>query len=808
MVNKPVSRVRAALILVAILVLTFVCYLPVLKGEFLLWDDDVHVLDNISIRGLDFEHVQDMFTATVNKIYIPLTSVSFALEYHFFGYNPFVYHLDNVLLHLLVVVMVFFLGQRLGLSQAASALAALLFGAHPIHVESVAWITERKDVLYAAFYMAALLSYLRYLEEKRGSWLVVTTVFGTLSMLSKPMALSLPLILILLDWFKGRSLKGQVLIEKSPLGIITGGIAWITYAAHARVPGESIVQSALIWPWTFTFYLRQFFFPYISVPLYRLAKPVLLTNPEYFLSLAVVVLVVLAVVRLRRHKWFTFAVLFYFLSIFFLLRFDETKDVNTVADRFMYLPGLGLCLLLGLGLERLWKNCGGKNLARGMIAAGLVVLAATFSFKTFQQCYVWRDSMSLWRHDLKYFPDEPLALNNFAITLGKTREFEDAQKGYKKVMRSGLAGVQKGIAPDVAAKIRKVDHLIGLYHRAVEVEPGYMDAYYNLGEQYARIGRFPEAVEAYKKALEIDPEFKDAHCGLGDVYVEVGDERQAVFAYEQALRFHPEDKDLHVIVVKAYTKTIEKNPGVAAYREARNHVLARYAAMVNKDRPKATSYFNLGNLYVEVGDAEMALLAYRRALEINPGHSGALYNLGNLYKEQGKLKEALGFYQKAIDADPRMADAYLNIGVIYGRQGEKDQEKSFYQKALEVDPRSGRAYFNLGFMEEADGNLPDALALYEKSVALEPDNAEGYYNLGNIYAKLKKAPEAISSYLKAVEQDPGHMNALVNLSILSFQKGDFADAVKYCDEAVLSGYEAPQGYLNALAPYRSPAAGN
>ena len=231
-----------------------------------------------------------------------------------------------------------------------------------------------------------------------------------------------------------------------------------------------------------------------------------------------------------------------------------------------------------------------------------------------------------------------------------------------------------------------------------------------MGNLYARAGRFPDAVEAYKKALENDPKFKDAHCGLGDVYVEVGDERQAIFAYEQALRFNPEDKDLHVIVVKAYTKAIGKNPGVSAYREARSNVLARYAAMVNKDRPKATSYFNLGNLYAGGGRRRNgAFWLIDGVLEINPRHSGALYNLGNLYKEQGRLKEALGFYQKALDVNPRMADAYLNMGVIYGRQGEKALEKSFYQKALEVDPRNGRAYFNLGFLEEAAENLPGAL---------------------------------------------------------------------------------------------------
>mgnify|MGYP001577675971 CR=1 FL=1 len=800
------SKKRAVLVLTAILVITFISYLPVLKGEFLLWDDDVHVLENISIRGLDLEHVLEMFTSTVNKIYIPLTSLSFALEYHFFGYNPFVYHLDNVILHILVVVMVFFLGRKLGLSQAAAGVAALIFGVHPIHVESVAWITERKDVLYAAFYMAALLSYLRYLEERKGFWLLATTMLGALSMLAKPMALSLPLILILLDWFKGRPVKGQAFIEKLPLCVILGSFTWISYAAHARIPGESVVQSALIWPWTFTFYLRQFLFPYFSVPLYRLPQPVVLTNPEYFLPLVVLVFVALALARLRRNKWFVFVVLFYFLSIFFLLRFDETRDVNVVADRFMYLPCAGFLFLFGSFVQTLWNR--GRGAGRGFLVVSFVVLSVVFSVKTFQQSRLWRNSISLWQHQLRYFPDTPIALNNIATAYGGKKEFERAQDEYRKIMQLGLENVRKGLSPQAVGYVRQVDFLIDLYQRALKSDPRFKDGYYNLGNLYARAGRFPDAVEAYKKALEVDPKFKDVHCGLGDVYVEVGDARQAIFAFDQALRLNPEDKDLHVMVVRAYTKAIEKNPGVTAYREARSNVLARYAAMVNKDRPKAASYFNLGNLYAEVGDAEMALLAYRRALEINPRHSGALYNLGNLYKEQGRLKEALGFYQKALDSDPRMADAWLNMGVIYGRQGEKDREKSSYQKALQVDPLNGRAYFNLGFLEEASGNLPGALELYQKSVALDPDNAEGYYNLGNIYAKFNKVTEAISAYLKAVEHDPGHVNALVNLSILSFQQEKFADAVKYCDEAVLLGYDAPEGYLNALAPYRKTDAGN
>ena len=264
--------------------IVFAAFSPALKNDFVFWDDDVQLYENITVRSLDSEHIWDIFKSTVNKIYIPLTVLSYAVEYHFSGYDPFIYHLDNMLLHLAVVTMVFWLGLRLGLSSTGSGVAALLFGIHPMHVESVAWVTERKDVLYSFFYLAALLSYSRYLAftgsspaiqvEKPCWFLILTVFFGILSMLAKPMALSLPLILLLMDWFHGRKILRDVFLEKIPLCAIIAGITLVSYVGHVRIPGKSLAEGAMIWVWTFVFYVRQFLFPFILVPIYQLPKPV------------------------------------------------------------------------------------------------------------------------------------------------------------------------------------------------------------------------------------------------------------------------------------------------------------------------------------------------------------------------------------------------------------------------------------------------------------------------------------------------------------------------------------------------------
>ena len=812
MPKPPILSTKAsnAVLILITLGIVFAAFLPTLKNDFILWDDDVHLYENITVQSLDAEHIRDIFTGTVNDLYIPLTILSFAVEYHYFGYDPFICHLNNLLLHLGVVALIFWFGLQLGLAAPASGLAALVFGVHPMHVESVAWVTERKDVLYAFFYMGALVSYCRYLEfsktahasqgQKFPGYLILTMVLGVVSMLAKPMALSLPLILFLLDWFYGRKFSRSSVIEKIPLIIAIAAITWLSYASHVRVPGKNIVEIPLIWAWTFTFYLRQFLFPLNLMPLYRLPQPIAFTYFEYFLSAAVLCLVILSIVRLRQYRWFIFAVAFYFFSIFFLLRFDEAKDVNIVADRFMYLPSLGFCLLAGYGVQQVWHRPLPKA-AMGVLSIVLFILA-TFFLKTNEQCRIWKNSVSLWRHQLDIYPKEVIALNNLAIAIQEEGKFKAAEETYKTIVKMRSEGFSGGLAETALKDQAYVEEVIRFYQKAVEADPGFVEARYNLGKLYDDLGDLPKAVEHYRNALMIDNRFKDAHISLGDVYRRAGDAPGAVFAYAQAIKFNPGNEDVLFNVVSVFNEAIKKDPKNKLYVQARGIVLDDYTRWINGQPPRATAFFNLGYLYAEMGDLTRAVSAYQMALDISPKHGKALYNLGNIYKEQGRLVDALTLYKKVSEVDPRNSDAYLNMGSIYLKRGNRREAKESFQKAVKVDPENAKAYFNLGVLEESAGNLQKAIDLYRESIAKDPNNRVAYYNLGNSYAKLMQNTEAINSYLNAVKVDTNYMDAWVNLSILSFKEEDYANAVKYCDEAILLGYKAPQEYLNALAPYR------
>jgi len=241
--------------LIALLLITFAVFTPVLDNELVNWDDQYHLLNNPTVISLAPGNIARIFKSIVITAYHPIPILTYALEYHFFQFNPFIYHLNNLLLHLGIVALIFLLAGRLGLSKEASFLAALIFAIHPMHVETVAWVTERKGLLYSLFYVMSLFFYAGYIQKGKKQNYFLSLLCGLLSILSKPIACSLPLILFLLDWFFKRRVNKKLLIEKIPYFLYVIPITFITYHMHARIPGRSVGEGFLTFTWSLTFYI-------------------------------------------------------------------------------------------------------------------------------------------------------------------------------------------------------------------------------------------------------------------------------------------------------------------------------------------------------------------------------------------------------------------------------------------------------------------------------------------------------------------------------------------------------------------------
>jgi len=486
--KKALQAKHVALSLSVVLIICALSFAPSLENDFVNWDDSSHLLRNHTIHPLNITNIKRIFTSLVlNETYIPLAILSFSIEHHFFQYDPFIYHLDNLILHLGVTTLVFSFALQVGMPLRAAFMAALLFGIHPMRVESVAWITERKDVLYAFFYMLALCFYWQYISKKKLSLYCTALVFGLLSILAKPMALSLPLILLVCDWFKKRKFDRSLILEKIPFFLYAVSIAWITYSVHARIPGENFQSGILIWVYTFVFYIRQFLLPFSLSPLYALPEPVSWANVHYAGSMCLLFLMLILILRLRRNRWILFAVLFYFLSIFFLLRYDNVP-IGVVADRFMYLPSLGFCLLFGIGVDRFLGYCKNRSATLRLLTSSLFVLLFIFlSFKTSEQTKIWKNSQSLWSYVIAIRPDAAIAYNN----RGTSQE--------------------------------RLDLALMDYNQTIKLDPEFPEAYFNRGKAYDQLGKYSLAIEDYTRCISFDANDAEAYYRRSLAYKKIGE---------------------------------------------------------------------------------------------------------------------------------------------------------------------------------------------------------------------------------------------------------------------------------------------
>src|SRR6058998_2654750 len=516
-----------------IAVVTFATFLPALHNQFVNWDDDKNFLENPHYRGLGWTQLSWMWTTHLGH-YIPLTWMTFGLDYLLWGMNPLGYHLTNLLLHAANAMVFFFITRRLltralpspserGHTLAVSAaFAALVFAIHPLRVESVAWATERRDVLSGLFYLSAVLAYLRACDrEERGRgwyWGAVALFAGAL--LSKSMAVNLPVVLMILDVYPLRRLGGsigwwskparRIYVEKIPFVLLAAAASAIAvmaqFSIHAALPLAqlSVPGRLAVSAYGLSFYLRKMIVPVNLSPLYELPRTVSPWAMPFILSFGLAIAITAIVLSLRRRMlglpaaWLAYlVVLLPVLGIF-------QSGPQIAADRYTYLAGLGWAILAGASLLSPWRRP--PFLFTGLAACVLFGLGIL----TWNQVQVWHDSEKLWTHALATYPKSSIAENN----LGNVRA-------------------------DQSKLAEAIEH----YRQALDINPEHASAHYNLGNVLAQQGKLAEANDHHRQALRLKPDYADAHNNLGNVLAQQGMLAEASEQYQRALQITPDDAD-------------------------------------------------------------------------------------------------------------------------------------------------------------------------------------------------------------------------------------------------------------------------
>ena len=566
------------LVPVLIALVTLAAFLPTLQNQFVNWDDHENLLDNPHYRGLGRAHLRWMWTTHMGH-WIPLTWMTFGLDYLLWGMNPVGYHLTSLLLHVTNAVVFFFVVRRiltLALPSPAershalavsAGFAALVFAIHPLRVESVAWVTERRDVLSGLFYLLTILVYLRASERgARGQgWYWLSVAAFVCALLSKSMVVNLPVVLLILGVYPLRRLGGaigwwseparRVYVEKIPFVLLAAAAAAIALMAQlSHNTMVSVVQLSglgrlAVSAYGLSFYLWKTVAPVNLSPLYELPPTVNPWAPPFIVSYGVVVAITALVLALRRRvpglpaPWLAYVVvLLPVLGIF-------QSGPQIAADRYTYLAGLGWAILAGAGLLSCWRSSRRSKTgtpATWLLASLALCVVVGLGVLNWNQVQVWHDSETLWTHALSIDPQSPIAHNDWGTALARQGRLAKASEHYRQALeiRPDYAPAHNNLGAALAQQGRLAE-AIEHFRQALRLEPNFVDAHYNLGMALAQQGKLAEASEHYRQTLQSKPDYADAHNNLGAALAQQGKLAEAIEHFRQALRLKPDFPDAH-----------------------------------------------------------------------------------------------------------------------------------------------------------------------------------------------------------------------------------------------------------------------
>ena len=667
---------RNFLIYLGLALITAAVYGPVLHFGFISLDDEPYIAQNPHLRGEITLHQLIWALTTPLDQWMPVTWLARILEYRLVGLNAGLHHLVNVLLHVVNTLLLFNVLNRMTAARWRSALVAALFALHPLHVEAVAWVTGLKDVLSMCFEMLTIWTYVRYVEQftVHGSrtrvFYTVTLLFFALALMSKPMAVTLPFVLLLLDyWPLGRTRWAQSAIgdrvkvppsqlfrEKLPLFAMTAASCVMTYWARRSLGTVTSLESLPLGPritralLSYVGYLGKAFWPTKLAVFYPLDAS--LSWAGAIVACVGLAGVTVAVIRrARREPWLATGWFWYFGTLVPVIGLVQVGVVQAMADRYTYVPFIGLFIMLCWSVP---SRALERRFPKVAVGAAAVTSLTVCTLLTRGYLGYWKDTETLFRHALNVTRDNWVAHNNL-----------------------GSALLAQG----------RVQEAIAHWEQSLRLKPDCVEAHSNLGFALSLMGRLREAAWHYEQAAGIKPENAEARDNLGNALLRLGKVQEAIRQYEQALRLKPTYAEPH---------------------------------------------YDLGIALQQMGRVQEAMKHYERAVQLNPDFAEAHNNLGIALKDVGKVPEAIEHYEEALRIKPDYAEAHYNWGIALVQLGRIQEAVRHWELALQIQPDYPEAHYNLGVALEQAGRVQEAIGHYEQALRIRPGMAKARDRLAQL----------------------------------------------------------------------------
>jgi len=717
-----------------VMVATFCIYSQVQDHEFIIFDDYQYIKDNWNIKsGLTSESISWAFTTFYAYNWFPITWLSHIIDYQLYGLNPKGHHMTNLLFHITNALLLFIILMRMTGKLWRCAFIVAMFAFHPLNVESVAWVAERKNVLSTFFWLLTMWAYIPYAEKPTIKKYGLVLMFFALGLMSKPMLITLPFVLLLLDYWPLRRLKLEqggsdnevpvksqyhvksellkLMLEKVPLFVLTTGSCILTLIAQqegALINANNLslttrLKNAVV---SYLEYLKKMIWPYDLAVFYPHPQSSLADWKWVVCFVVLVTITAICIKFIKKAPYFTVGWFWYIGTMVPVIGIVQV-GMQAMADRYAYIPLIGIFIIFAWGVPELISKWNQKEKVLS-VSVGIIILILLIT--TGGQVNHWRNSITIFKHALKVANEN--SYNPYLINYYLGDAFWDK---------------------------RKTSEAISHYKMAIKLNPSYAPTYNNLGIIMGAEGKTEEEISLYKMAIKINPDVAEAHYNLGNILSLKGKIKEAISHYKMA---------------------IELNPN---YAQAHN---------------------NLGNILGAEGNNEEAISHHKMAIELNPDSAQAHNNLGIILGAEGKTEEAISQFKMAIELNPDSAQAHNNLGFSLGAEGKTEEAISHFKMAVELKPDYAQAHNNLGFALGAEGDNEEAISHFKMAVKLKPDLVDAHYNLANALDLKGEMKEAISHYKMAIKFDPDHFWAHNKLGHALVQKGEIKEAVDQYRETV------------------------
>ncbi|MEI6681692.1 MAG: tetratricopeptide repeat protein [Bacteroidota bacterium] len=627
-------KYKEILLLGLVLVITTAIYAPALFHKLTNWDDQYYVTDNLYIKALTAANLEHIFTKPIAVNYHPLTMLSLALNYRVSGLNPASYFLVNIILHLFNILLAYYFATLvLGRNKPMALFVAAIFAVHPMHVESVAWVAERKDVLYTLFFLSGLITWIKFNGKRDWKWYLFAFVLFVFAGLSKPSSVVFPLVLLLLDYLNNRKFTMMLFIEKIPFFLVSVGIGMATlFAQVGKAVGKfdnySIIQRFLFAMYGFFIYIFKLFFPIgmstlhpFPVHSHSLALPwIYFAAPVFDL-----IIIGLVIYSLKYTRVVLFCLLFYFVNIMLTLQFLQVGSA-IIAERYTYVSYIGILIALAW----LIKHVSDKR--KIPVSYFYVIMLVFFGIMTVagaQRVSVWENSETLWTDVIAKYPDNAEAYNSRGYYFLKDDKYDLALPDLNKSLELNPLDLD---ALNNRGSILRQQHQPRLalvdYNKALSVNPNYVLAISGRGNAYFSLGILDSALMDFNRALQVDSSFSIAFGNRGAVYFRMGRFDRTIDDCSRAIAIDP------------------------FYTEA---------------------YLNRGVAYSSTGKWDLAISDYTMVLKTRSDNPSVYEWRGIAYRSKGAFQQAISDFTTGIRLAPRSSSLFVNRSMAYKQAGMQEQ---------------------------------------------------------------------------------------------------------------------------------------